>query len=230
MAWLRWLAVALALVALLLAGRRLGGHLPVFVGWVQAQGARGPLLFVGGYAAATVAMAPGSILTLAAGAVFGLLRGTVYAFAGATAGASLAFLVARHFARGLVERRVEADARFRAIDAAVGRQGFKIVLLLRLSPIFPFNLLNYSLGLTRVRYLDYLLASVGMLPGTLLYVYYGRVAGELAAVAGGGAIERGPAYWALLAIGLIATVVVTTLVTRIARRALRQEVPDGPAP
>jgi uncharacterized membrane protein YdjX (TVP38/TMEM64 family) len=105
----------------------------------------------------------------------------------------------------------------------------KIVLLLRLSPVFPFNLLNYGLGLTRVRFLDYLLASIGMLPGTLLYVYYGMVAGEVAAAVGGAAVERGPAYWTLLAIGLLATVAVTAVVTRIARRAFRQEVSDGPA-
>jgi uncharacterized membrane protein YdjX (TVP38/TMEM64 family) len=107
------------------------------------------------------------------------------------------------------------------VDAAIGEQGFKIVALLRLSPVFPFNVLNYGLGLTRVRFRDYALACVAMAPGTLLYVYYGRVAGDLAMAAAGSA-ERGTEYWAFLAFGLIATVVVTLFVTRIARRALRE--------
>src|SRR6185436_6256712 len=96
--------------------------------------------------------------------------------------------------------------------------------LLRLSPIFPVNLLNYSLGLTRVRFLDYLLASVAMLPGTLLYVYYGKAAGSLAAVAGGVKTEKGPEYWLTLGLGLAATIAVTTVITRLAGRALRQEI------
>ena len=100
-------------------------------------------------------------------------------------------------------------------------------MLLRLSPVFPFNLLNYALGLTRVRFADYLVASIGMLPGTLLYVYYGKVAGDVARLAGSATVPRGAAYYGFVALGLVATVVGTTLVTRTARRAL-QEVTDGP--
>jgi uncharacterized membrane protein YdjX (TVP38/TMEM64 family) len=92
--------------------------------------------------------------------------------------------------------------------------------------VFPFNLLNYALGLTRVRFVDYLVASIGMLPGTLLYVYYGKVAGDVARLAGGAAVERGAGYYGVLGLGLLATVVVTTLVTRTARRALQQAT-DG---
>jgi len=102
----------------------------------------------------------------------------------------------------------------------VGAQGRKIVFLLRLSPVFPFTLLNYGLGLTNVRFVDYVIASIGMLPGTLLYVYYGKVIGDVAALAGGTAMEKGPADYAILILGLAATIVVTTIVTRIARRAL----------
>ena len=120
----------------------------------------------------------------------------------------------------LVERRLEGNARFVAIDRAVAEQGLKIVTLLRLSPVFPFNLLNYSLGLTRVRLVDYVLACFGMLPGTLLYVYYGRLAGDVAALASGVASDRDAAYWVVLGLGLVATIAVTTIVTRIARRAL----------
>ena len=215
---------AVAVAALILGGRQAGQYLPQFAAWVEGLGFWGPLVFILGYAVATVAFVPGSLLTLAAGAIFGLARGTLYTFLGATLGASAAFLVARYGARGWIERRIAGNARFAAIDRAVGREGFKIVALLRLSPIFPFNLLNYSLGLTRVRFLDYLLASVAMLPGTLLYVYYGKAAGSLAAVAGGVKTERGPEYWLTLGLGLAATIAVTTVITRLAGRALRQQI------
>jgi len=132
----------------------------------------------------------------------------------------MAFLLARHGARAAIERRIEGDQRFAAIDRAVGAEGRKIVFLLRLSPVFPFNLLNYALGLTQVKTSDYVIASIGMLPGTLLYVYTGKVAGDVAAIAGGGAGEKGAADWAVLVLGLLATAVVTVIVTRIARRAL----------
>jgi len=217
------LALALlALVALVLAGRSAGAHFAAFAAWVQQQGALGPAIFIAGYAAAVVAFVPGSLLTLAAGAIFGLGWGTLYVLIAATLGASLAFLVARYLARGLIEEKLAGDPKLAAIDRAIGAEGRKIVLLLRLSPVFPFNVLNYALGLTRVRFGDYLIASVGMLPGTLLYVYSGKLAGDVASLAGGAAPARGPGYWALLAVGLLATLLVTWLVTRTARRALDQ--------
>ncbi|HKH46301.1 MAG TPA: TVP38/TMEM64 family protein [Thermoanaerobaculia bacterium] len=216
--------IAVALAALILGGRQAGQYLPQFAAWVESLGFWGPLVFVLGYAVATVAFVPGSLLTLAAGAIFGLAQGTLYTFLGATLGASAAFLIARYGARGAIERRIAGNRKFAAIDRAVGREGFKIVALLRLSPVFPFNLLNYSLGLTKVRFLDYLLASIAMLPGTLLYVYYGKAAGSLAAVAGGVKAERGAEYWLTLGIGLVATIAVTTVITRLAGRALRQEI------
>jgi uncharacterized membrane protein YdjX (TVP38/TMEM64 family) len=216
--------VAVVLAALILGGRQAGQYLPRFAAWVESLGWLGPLVFILGYAVATVAFVPGSLLTLAAGAIFGLAQGTLYTFLGATLGASAAFLIARYGARRAIERRIAGNRKFAAIDRAVGKEGFKIVALLRLSPVFPFNLLNYSLGLTKVRFLDYLLASVAMLPGTLLYVYYGKAAGSLAAVAGGAKTERGPEYWVTLGIGLIATIAVTTFITRLAGRALRQQI------
>lgn len=226
-AWVRWGLLAAGLIALLVAGRSVGDLVPRFAAWVDGVGVWGPVVFVIGYAVATVAFVPGSLLTLAAGALFGLLEGTVYVFAGASTGAALAFLVSRYLARDAVERRLRGHPRFATIDRAIGREGLKIVTLLRLSPVFPFNLLNYALGLTRVRFVDYLVASLGMIPGTFLYVYYGKALGTLAAVAGGAEIERGAGYWVVLSLGLVATVVVTTFVTRIARRALRGEVADG---
>jgi uncharacterized membrane protein YdjX (TVP38/TMEM64 family) len=220
-----FLLVALGVLALLLlAGRKAGGYVPQFAAWVARQGAWGPVVFIAGYAVATVAFIPGSLLTLAAGAIFGLGWGTLYTLIGATLGASGAFLVARYLARGAIERRIAGNARFAAIDRAVGKEGFKIVALLRLSPVFPFNLLNYSLGLTQVPFLQYLAASFAMLPGTLLYVYYGKAAGSLAAAASGAKPKGGTAGTVLLVIGLLATVAVTAFVTRLASRALKREI------
>ncbi len=211
-----------ALVALIFVGRQLGAYVPRFATWVEGLGFWGPLVFMAGYAIATVAFVPGSLLTLGAGAIFGLAKGVVYVFVAASIGATLAFLVSRYVARSAIEQRLAGNEKFAAIDSAVGEQGLKIVMLLRLSPVFPFNLLNYGLGLTKVSLRDYVLAHIGMLPGTLLYVYYGKLAGDVAALAGGAETERGAEYWIVLGLGLVATVVVTTIVTRIARRALKE--------
>jgi len=220
---LRPILIGIAALALLVfAGRSLAGAVLDFATWVEGLGALGPAVFIAGYAAATVAFVPGSILTLTAGAIFGLAAGTLWVFIAALLGSTAAFLVARHGARGFVEARVQGDARFAAIDRAIAADGRRIVLLLRLSPVFPFNLLNYALGMTRIGLRDYVLAGVGMLPGTLLYVYYGAVAGEVAAVASGAGVERDTGYYAVLGLGLLATLAVTTLVTRTARRALRE--------
>ena len=225
--WSRILIGLVALAALVVLGRQLGGYLPQFAAWVDTLGIWGPVVFIAGYAAAVVAFAPGSILTLAAGAIFGLGEGVVYVFIAAVLGSSGAFLVARYVARSAIERRLAGNARFASIDRAIGEQGRKIVFLLRLSPVFPFNLLNYGLGLTQVRFVDYFVASIGMLPGTLLYVYYGKLAGDVATLAGGAAVERDAGYYVVLILGLAATIVVTTIVTRIARQALNQATGEG---
>jgi uncharacterized membrane protein YdjX (TVP38/TMEM64 family) len=221
-ALLRLVLVVAGVAAFVVVGRRVGSHLPAFAAWVNGLGIWGPVVFILGYAVAVVAFVPGSVLTLAAGAIFGLAAGTVYVLIAATLGATGAFLVSRHFARRVIERRLAGNPRFAAIDRAVAAQGRRIVFLLRLSPAFPFTLLNYALGLTNVRLADYVTASIGMLPGTLLYVYYGKLAGDVAALAGGAAPERDAAYYTVLALGLAATVAVTTVVTRIARRALAE--------
>jgi uncharacterized membrane protein YdjX (TVP38/TMEM64 family) len=208
-------------VALIVLGRVAGGYLPEAARWVDRLGPWGPVAFIVLYAAAVVAFVPAAPLTLAAGAIFGLARGVIYVFVAATLGSALAFLVARYVARRAVERRLTGN-RFAAIDRAVAAEGRKVVFLLRLSPVFPFTLLNYVLGLTRVGFADYMLGALGMIPGTILYVYYGTLAGNVLALAGGAPVEKGAGYWTVLAIGLVATVAVTTVVTRIARRALRE--------
>ena len=215
-----------AVIGLYLGGQQAGGVVIQFAEWVNGLGVWGPIVFILGYAVATVAFLPGSLLTLASGAIFGLVKGTIYSLIGATLGASAAFLVARYGARRRIEQKIAGNPKFAAIDKAVGREGFKIVALLRLSPAFPFNLLNYALGLTKVGFLPYLAACAAMLPGTLLYVYYGKAAGSLAAVASGKQAEKGAEFWIVLGLGLVATIVVTAFVTRLAGKALRQEIGD----
>ena len=209
-------------VGVIILGRQAGAYVPQFAAWVATLGVWGPIVFILGYAVAAVAFIPGSVLTLAAGAIFGLLDGIFYVFMAATLGSCLAFLVSRHLARGAVERKLANNPRFAAIDRAVSAQGRKIVFLLRLSPVFPFNLLNYALGLTNLRFVDYAIAAFGMLPGTILYVYYGKLVGDVAALAGGAAPERRVADYATLILGLVATIVVSTIVTRTARKALTE--------
>ena len=216
----RGIAVVLIIITLVVLGRYLGASVAPFVQKVDHLGPLGPIAFVAGYAIACVALVPASLLTLAAGAIFGILWGTIYTLIGASIGAIAGFLIARYAARALVERRLADNARFAAIDRAVGAEGLKIVTLLRLSPVFPFSLLNYALGLTRVRLADYLIGMIGIITGTLLYVYYGKVGGDLAALAGGARPSGGLAGTALLGLGLVATIAVTVLITRAARRAL----------
>ncbi|MDZ7629769.1 MAG: TVP38/TMEM64 family protein [Gemmatimonadaceae bacterium] len=208
------------LIALVLVGRQLSGQLPRLTAAVDDLGVWGPAAFIGVYALACVAFVPASLLTLAAGALFGVVKGTVFVLLGATLGATGAFLIARYVARDWVSARVQRDARFAAIDAAIAEQGRKVVFLLRLSPVIPFNVLNYALGLTQVRLTDYVVASVGMIPGTVLYVYTGKLASVVVGAAGTAAPPRGPAFYAVLGLGLAATAAVTILVTRVAKRAL----------
>jgi uncharacterized membrane protein YdjX (TVP38/TMEM64 family) len=215
------LALLAALGALLVAGRTAAVLLPGFTARLSGLGAWAPLAFLLGYVAATVAFVPVSILTLAAGALFGLWKGTLLAFVAATLGAAAAFLVSRYLAREFVQRRLAGDQRAAAIDRAIGEDGRKIVFLLRLSPVFPFNLLNYALGLTTVRFTDYLIASLGMLPGTFLYVYCGKALGDVARLAGPNPIRGSLGYFMLLGIGLVATIAVVAIVTHAARRTLQ---------
>jgi uncharacterized membrane protein YdjX (TVP38/TMEM64 family) len=202
--------------------------LPVqdFLKWIDGLGAWGPIVLALVYVPAAVFFIPGSALTLAAGFLFGVVRGTVAVSLGSVAGASAAFLVGRFLARGWVEQRVADKPRFRAIDQAVAEQGFKIVLLTRLSPLFPFTLLNYAFGLTKVRFRAYVLASwIGMFPGTLMYVYLGSLVANIADLVAG-KVEQTPEQRVLFYVGLAATVVVTVYVTRVARRALQRAIPD----
>lgn len=216
--------LALLLVVLLVIGvvRANASHVPALLDWVRAQGVLAPLAYGALYAVAVPCFVPGSVLTLTAGALFGLWPGVPVVFAAAVVGSSLSFFAARYAARPWVEAWVRRDARFAAVDRAVAAEGARMVFLLRLTPLVPFTVLNYLLGVTRVRWRDVLIASPGMLPGTLLYVYYGHVIGDVTAVAAGARPPRTPAQYALLAAGLVAAAIVAWRVSRIAARALAE--------
>jgi uncharacterized membrane protein YdjX (TVP38/TMEM64 family) len=195
-------------------------RLTPFLQSVERLGAWGPVAIGAAYIPACVLFLPGSPLTLFSGFAFGVVPKAIAASVGSTLGATAAFLVGRTLARGAIESKVNTHPKFRAIDEAVAKNGFKIVLLTRLSPVFPFNLLNYAFGLTKVSLRDYMLASwIGMFPGTLMFAYVGSTARDLAAIVSG-KIERTGAQQALFYAGLAATLLVTILITRIARRAL----------
>lgn len=195
------------------------------VEWIRGRGAAGPAMFAVAYVLAAVLLLPGSVLTIGGGFAYGPLWGLLLVSPVSVLAATAAFLLGRTVARDWVTRRLGKDPRLAAIDAAVGQQGFKIVLLLRLSPLFPFNALNYLLGLTRVRLRDFVLGSwIGMLPGTALYVYIGSLVTTASQLASGGRPSTGLAGHGLLVVGLVATLLVTVVLTRIARRALKRAV------
>jgi uncharacterized membrane protein YdjX (TVP38/TMEM64 family) len=210
-------------VALLLwwVGRSLAPRLLDLVAHIQGVGPAAPVAFILIYAFAVVALIPASLLTIAGGAVFGLFRGVIYSLIGATLGSTGAFLIGRYAARRLVARRLAAMPRFVAIERAVSARGRRIVLLLRLSPVVPFNFLNYALGLTTISVWDFMFASLGTVPGAVVYAYAGKVTGEALALAGKAEVPKNASYYAVLLAGLVATIVATTVVTRTARRALQ---------
>jgi uncharacterized membrane protein YdjX (TVP38/TMEM64 family) len=165
-------------------------------------------------------------MTFAGGALFGIIGGTLIVSFASTTTAALAFLFARYFAREAVERKAKEYPKFRAIDRAVGEGGWKIVALVRLSPLMPFNVLNYLLGLTPIGFWTATVTSwLAMLPVTVLYVYLGYLGKTGLSAASGEPSEQGPWEWTFLIAGLLATLWVTIYVTRLARKAL-QEIPE----
>ena len=218
--------VLVAGIAAALAVLPVKDYLAGFLERIESVGPWGPVLLAAAYAVACVLFIPGSILTLGAGFLFGVARGTIAVSVGSVLGAAAAFLVGRTLLRGSIEKRITAFPRFQAIDRAVGEQGFKIVLLVRLSPIFPFNLLNYAFGLTNVRLWQYVLASwIGMFPATVMYVYLGSALKSLTDVAAG-APKGGTPQTVFFVAGLVMTIVATVVITRVARRALSEAVAE----
>ena len=224
----KWLVGVLLAVLVLAAVTFLGRLVPVddIVRWIEGLGPWGPIALVGAYVVATVAFVPGTLLTLASGALFGVLGGSLSVIAGSNLGANAAFLVARAVGRERLANRLKGQKRIEALDAAVGEQGFKIVVLTRLAPVLPFNALNYAFGVTRVSFRDYALGSlVGMLPFTVAYVYLGSVVGMVAGVRGRDR-ETTPLEWTLLVAGLAATLVFSFWTARIAKRAMDERLKE----
>lgn len=226
--WSRAIIWGVVIVGLLFLGKLVDAP-AVFRGaleWIQGLGPWGPAIFVALYVVATVLLLPAFVLTLGAGAVYGVIQGSLLVSIGATLGATFAFFIGRYLARDWVSKRIDGNATFMALDEAVGQEGWKIVGLTRLSPALPFVLQNYAYGLTRVTPRDYILASwIGMTPGILMYAYLGSLAGDLATLGASGRV-RTPAEWALYVVGLLATVAVTVYVTRLARAALKQRMAE----
>lgn len=195
--------------------------------WVQAQGIMGVVGYVLIYNLATVLLLPGALLTLSGGALYGVVWGSVYATVAAFLGATLAFVIGRYGAKRAVCRRLRCHPHFQMLDAAVVQSGAKLVFLTRLSPLLPFNLLNYAYGVTRVSLPHYLIGSLGMLPGTLLYVYMGALIGDVATLEAAHPMSASAQglQMGLHGVGLLATAVVTVMVGRYAKQTLQQTVP-----
>jgi uncharacterized membrane protein YdjX (TVP38/TMEM64 family) len=214
----KWIAAGAAVLALIASW-----HLLPLEDWLHAleeqiegMGVLGGVLYFAVYVAAALLFVPGSILGLGAGYLFGIAGGMVVVWTAVTASAAIGFLIARYLARDTVERLARRNARFGAIDAAIGKNGWKTVGLLRLCQILPFSLLNYLFGLTSVDFIPYIAATaVGMLPGSFFYVYLGAAGKSL-----GEKGYRSTWEWALLGAGLVATVVMTVILTRVAKKQL----------
>ena len=217
----KWSSIAAIAIAALLLMRALplDEATKALGQWTDSLGAWGPVVFGFLYVIAAICFVPGSLLTLAAGAIFGLWNGfAVVSFSSVTA-ASCAFLISRYVARSKVESMAKSNERFGAIDAAIDEGGWKIVGLLRLSPAIPFSIQNYFFGLTNIKFWPYMLTSwVAMVPGTFLYVYLGHAAGAAAESDG-----KSVGEWALLAVGLVATIVVAAYVTHLAKKKLKNQ-------
>lgn len=205
----------------------IGEWMKSFLNTIEGYGVLGAVVFVAIYVVCTILLVPGTILTLGAGAVYGWIYGAIVVSIASTIGALCAFLVGRYAARDMVTGMMDKYPRFKAIDQSVGGQGWKIVFLTRLSPVFPFNVLNYLFGVTRVKMLDYLVASwVGMMPGTVMYVYFGSLAGTVAELSTEGDGDKSTLQYVLYVVGGIATIAVTVVVTKIARKSMREYVPE----
>lgn len=225
--------IVIAIAALIIAANMLGitdyinSVLQTTLAWIDSLGVWGPVIFIGIYILAAITLISGAVLTLGAGVLFGVVQGSIYVSIASTLGATAAFLVGRYIARGWVAKRIESNPNFKAVDAAVAKEGWKIVGLTRLSPVFPYVFLNYAYGVTQVSLKDFFFASwIGMMPGTVMYVYLGSLTGNLASLATGGAggNQASTVQWLIRIVGFVATVAVTLYVTKVARRALDSQM------
>jgi uncharacterized membrane protein YdjX (TVP38/TMEM64 family) len=193
---------------------------------VGELGPWGPILFALLYIACALTMAPAFLLTVAAGALFGVWKGSLLVFISATIGACAVYVFARRLARTRFFSWILRDRRVTIVRRAVAGEGAWVQFLLRLSPIVPYVLLNYALGLSRVRFRDFLVACIGMIPAIVMYAYYGKVVGDVAKLAAGVAPPRGTEYYVMLAVGVVATLAASMAIARAARRAIEQQRPS----
>ncbi|NJR62720.1 MAG: TVP38/TMEM64 family protein [Cyanobacteria bacterium CRU_2_1] len=226
-----WLSVLLGLglaigIAILFQHFNLQTLLQSALLWVKNLGSVGIIAFVVIYNLATVLFIPGSLLTLGGGALYGVFWGSVYVVIAATLGATIAFLIGRYYARSWVVKQLQGHPKFQAIDQAIAQEGLKIVLLTRLSPIFPFNLLNYAFGVTCVSLKDYVIGSMGMIPGSMMYVYLGSLVGDIALLRMPQEMnsQAQTVQWLVKIVGFLATIAVSLYITRIAKKALNQTI------
>jgi uncharacterized membrane protein YdjX (TVP38/TMEM64 family) len=223
---IRGVSLLLIVAALVLFSRALpvDSGIQALQAWISSLGVWAPLIFGVIYAIAATLFLPASALTLAGGAIFGLTVGALTVWLAATAAAAMSFLIARYVAREKVAAIAARNPKFSAIDKAIGEGGWKIVAMLRLSPAIPFNLQNYLYGLTAIRFWPCMGATwIFMLPGTFLYVYLGHLGGQGLAAATGGGGGKSVGQWALLVVGLLATIGVTVYVTRLANAAIKKQ-------
>jgi len=190
---------------------------------LQDLGPWAPFLFVLIYIVGAVLLAPSFFLTVAAGAMFGVWRGSLVVFVGASLGASAVYAIATPLGNSPLLDRVTGDPRVKAVRAAIRGDARWLAFLLRLSPLIPYNILNYALALSGVRFRDYAIGFIGMIPAILMYTYYGKVVGDVAALAAGVAPPRGPEYYGLIVVGLVTLIVSTMMITRAARRAIDRQ-------
>ncbi len=202
-----------------------------FVEWIDGLGAIAPIIFIFAYIGITVAFLPASVVTLGAGFVFGVIKGSILVFIGAMLGATAAFLVGRFVARDWIAKKVEGKKFFNSLDNAIAEEGLKLIFLIRLSPAFPFNLLNYALGLTKVSLKDYVLGTTGIIPGTVMYVYLGSLVSDVAMLgADTGAAESPQAAiigWVIKILIFVTIVAISLYIAKIAKKALDESVPAG---
>ena len=198
-----------------------------FVEWIDGLGAIAPIVFVLAYIVITVAFLPASVVTLGAGFVFGVVKGSIFVFVGAMLGATAAFLVGRFVARDWIAKKVEGNRFFSALDNAIAEEGRKLIFLIRLSPAFPFNLLNYALGLTKVSLPDYVLGTTGIIPGTIMYVYLGSLIGDIAMLGAGETPANPVIDWTIKILIFVTIVAISLYIAKIAKKALNESVPES---
>lgn len=226
--WIRPLVFLIIFGVIILSGRyfNLADNLHYILESIDALGSYGVAIFIGLYILGSVLFVPGSILTMSSGFIFGFWKGLLIGTLSCLLGVTAAFLVGRYFARSWISRRIEGHSKIEAIDEAIGKEGWRIVWLFRLSPLFPINILNYLFGITKVTLRQYMFASfLGMLPLVFLYVYIGSLASNIATLGTDSFFEsKGTWQWLFYVAGLLLTVAAVVYVTHLAKRTLKKNI------